>query len=274
MTYTPVELRHVRVGRSLLGYKRSTVDQLIAEIADSFETTWRERGELADRVESLETLTSELRRREELLSHTLVAAETAAREVRDQAGREAVAIVGEARQEARAVLRSAQHSHERLLSETRRIEGMLRSALAMVGEGTAGARLDPESIAAEPPDRPEDAAAPAADRDAPVSPGAPDPWPEPAYAPATAEPAPAGPAPGPPAAEPPRPTQESPEVGGEAYGWRPDDTGELPRVDLPSADEAGGNDPGAEGPPVLRRIAGGIGHEFDWGEEQGRRLGE
>ena len=47
MSYTPVELRHVKVGRSLFGYNRATVEQLIEEVAQSFEATWRERGELA-----------------------------------------------------------------------------------------------------------------------------------------------------------------------------------------------------------------------------------
>ena len=50
MSYTPVELRHVKVGRSLFGYNRATVEQLIEEVAQSFEATWRDRGELADKV--------------------------------------------------------------------------------------------------------------------------------------------------------------------------------------------------------------------------------
>ena len=50
MSYTPVELRHVRVRRGLFGYKRSAVEQLLLEVADSFEDVWRERGELADEV--------------------------------------------------------------------------------------------------------------------------------------------------------------------------------------------------------------------------------
>ena len=55
MTYTPVELRHVRVGRGLFGYNRAMVEQILDEVADSFETVWRERGELADQVDALET---------------------------------------------------------------------------------------------------------------------------------------------------------------------------------------------------------------------------
>ena len=63
MTYTPVELRHVKVGRSLFGYNRATVEQVIEEVAQSFEATWRERGELADQVESPEKQLTELRGR-------------------------------------------------------------------------------------------------------------------------------------------------------------------------------------------------------------------
>ena len=87
MSYTPVELRHVRLGRGLLGYKRSAVEQLLVEVADSFEDVWRERGELADEVEDMGKKLVELKRREELLAHTLVAAERAASDVRDQAKR-------------------------------------------------------------------------------------------------------------------------------------------------------------------------------------------
>jgi cell division septum initiation protein DivIVA len=68
MPYTPVELRHVRIGRSLWGYRPDKVDRLIEEVADSFEAVWGERGELDDRVHELETQLAELKRREELLA--------------------------------------------------------------------------------------------------------------------------------------------------------------------------------------------------------------
>ena len=54
MSYTPVELRHVPVERRLFGYDRESVEQILNEVADSFETVWRDRGELADEVEALE----------------------------------------------------------------------------------------------------------------------------------------------------------------------------------------------------------------------------
>ena len=137
MSYTPVELRHVRVGRSLFGYNRAMVEQLIEEVAHSFEATWRERGELAEKVEALEKQVEEHRQRENLLTQTLLAAEQAASDVKERARKEAEAIVLEAHSEARAIVRKAQNQREQLMTEARRIEGMLRAALGNVEEGTS-----------------------------------------------------------------------------------------------------------------------------------------
>ncbi len=55
MTITPVELHHIRLKRSLFGYRRGPVDRLVDEIEQSFEQTWRERAEFADRIEQLQS---------------------------------------------------------------------------------------------------------------------------------------------------------------------------------------------------------------------------
>ena len=51
MALTPVELRHARFGRSLLGYRRREVDRLLADTVASFEDVWRSRADLADKVD-------------------------------------------------------------------------------------------------------------------------------------------------------------------------------------------------------------------------------
>ena len=53
MSFTPVEIRHVRFKRALFGYRRSAVDQSLTGIAESFEGVWQDRLYLADRVEQL-----------------------------------------------------------------------------------------------------------------------------------------------------------------------------------------------------------------------------
>lgn len=135
MPYTPVELRHIRIGRALFGFKREETQRLLDDVADSFEDVWRDRGELADKVEELERTLDDFKQREHLLSQTLVAAERSAAEARDAARREAELIVAEAHQEARSVLRGAQRERERLVAEARRVATLLRSALGLVDEG-------------------------------------------------------------------------------------------------------------------------------------------
>lgn len=134
MAYTPVEIRHIRLRRGLFGYRRAVADRVLEEIADSFEAVWRERADLAERVEQLEADLTRYRELDQLLRTTLVSAERAGHELREQARREAELIVGEAREEARAITREARHERERLLAEARRIRTLLHAALDSIDE--------------------------------------------------------------------------------------------------------------------------------------------
>ena len=132
MSLTPVEVRHVRFTRRPFGYRRASVDQALLDVADSFEDVWRSRADLADRVEALEGELVRHKELETLLRTTLVSAERAASELKEQAKREAGRVVEEAHAEARAVLREAAAERERLERESRRIRSLLRSALDTV----------------------------------------------------------------------------------------------------------------------------------------------
>jgi len=135
MRYTPVELRHVKISRSTFGgYRKLETEKLLEDIADSFEEVWRDRGELTDKLEDVEKILAEVKQRESLLASTLVAAERASTEIREAAKREAELIIAEAHQEARSVTRGAQSERERLFTEVRRVETLLRAALGMVEE--------------------------------------------------------------------------------------------------------------------------------------------
>src|ERR1700759_2224279 len=106
MALTPVEIRHLSPPRTLFrGYSAAATDQLLEEIAASFEDVWRERADLADKVEQLETDLVRFRELESLLRTTLVSAEQASAEMRDQARRESALILSEAHTEARSIQR-------------------------------------------------------------------------------------------------------------------------------------------------------------------------
>jgi cell division initiation protein len=130
MPLTPVEIRHLELRRAWFrGYPRAAVDQLLEDIADSFEVVWRERADLAERLEQLETEVSKHRELEDLLRSTLVSAERAARDMKEQARRESDLIVKEAHIESRRIARAAADEKERLEQGIRRIRALLRSTL-------------------------------------------------------------------------------------------------------------------------------------------------
>jgi cell division initiation protein len=135
MALTPVEIRHLKPAKTIAGgYKRRAVDDLLDEIVVSFEDVWRERADLADKVEQLEDDLVRYRELEALLRTTLVSAEKAAGTLKEQARKEAELIVQEAQAEARSITRRTRADHDRLLGEVRRMRSLLRGALAMIGD--------------------------------------------------------------------------------------------------------------------------------------------
>jgi cell division initiation protein len=146
MTLTPVEIRHLKPPRSIIGgYRRTTVDDLLDEIVASFEDVWRERADLFDKVEQLEGDLVRFRELEGLLRTTLISAERSAVTLKEQARKEADLIIEEARAEARGITRAARADHDRLLTEVRRLKSVLRSALAIVDEEPAAAGAEAEA---------------------------------------------------------------------------------------------------------------------------------
>ena len=145
MALTPVEIRHITPPRTALrGYRVAPTDRLLEDIAASFEDVWRERADLADKVEALETDLVRFRELETLLRTTLVSAESASAQLRDQARREAELILREAHAEAREIQRRAIAENERLAHESRRLRAQLIDALSALDEPDAAAAADEE----------------------------------------------------------------------------------------------------------------------------------
>ncbi len=161
MSLTPVEIRHVRIGRRPLGYERPAVDRLLDDIASSYEDVWRDRADLRDEIDRLE---GELRRQreiEEALRNTLLSAERMADELRARAHQEADLIVEEARAKAREIGAAAEAEEQRVRDEIRRLRtlesdfraefrGFLSSALERLDDGPAAGLGEPEPASRQP----------------------------------------------------------------------------------------------------------------------------
>ncbi len=137
---TPVEIRHVTLKRALFGgYRRTPTEQLLLEIADSFEEVWRERVDLADRVEQLEEDIVRHRELEGLLRQTLISAERTAAELRNGAQKQAALVLEEAQAAAREIVRAARVERERLAVDSSRIRAQLAGALDVLDEADPAA---------------------------------------------------------------------------------------------------------------------------------------
>ena len=124
----------------IFGYRRAATDQLHEEIVESFEEVWRERADLQDKLERMESDIARYRDLETLLRKTLVSAERSALELKDQARREAEIVMTEAHSEARLIKQQALTEREHLRGEASRIRSLLRSALAIVDDGEGAER--------------------------------------------------------------------------------------------------------------------------------------
>jgi cell division initiation protein len=116
------------------GYRREPTERLLDEIVASFEDVWRERADLADKVEQLQAELVRFRELENLLRTTLVSAEQAAATLKDQARREVELILSEAQAEARELQRRAVIDNERLVTASRRLRAQLTEAAAVFDE--------------------------------------------------------------------------------------------------------------------------------------------
>jgi cell division initiation protein len=114
------------------------VDETLTEIADSYEAVWRERADLADKVEHLEAELVRYRELESLLRTTLLSAERTSQETRDGARREAELIVNEGHAEARRITQDALAENTRLVAETRRVRAILEAALHVLEPNAGG----------------------------------------------------------------------------------------------------------------------------------------
>ena len=133
MSLSPQEITYLELPRTMFrGYRPKDVDQLLERVADDLATTSRERDDLAERLKQLAAETAKQSELEALLRSTLISAERAAQDLKEQARRESDLIVQEAHAESRRVMREALAEQREIEDATRKIRAMLRVALDAV----------------------------------------------------------------------------------------------------------------------------------------------
>jgi len=124
MFIPPAQILDQPLKRRFRGYSREAVDDLLEEIALSYESVWRERGSLRNMVDKLEKELAALKETEHHLAESLITAERAAAEVRAKAALEAEALLEQARAKSRNAQSAAKAQQTKLRNDIERLERM------------------------------------------------------------------------------------------------------------------------------------------------------
>ncbi len=119
------ELRSHEFSKSLRGYSPGEVDDFLHRLFDDVAALLEGAKDAAGQLRALEEERESLRKREESLGATLLAAQAAAEEWKAVARREADQILRDARSQAEEVARKARLEAEGILREARERSGIL-----------------------------------------------------------------------------------------------------------------------------------------------------
>ncbi len=111
MTLSKIDLLNKKFSKSLFGYSKSEVDQLMSELADVLGTIADDKKQLVKKIERRDTSIGEFRQREETLRDTLMTTQRMIDDLKATARKEAELIINEAHSRAEVIL---QQAHNRL----------------------------------------------------------------------------------------------------------------------------------------------------------------
>lgn len=121
MNVTPLDLRQQQFRTVMRGFDRDEVIAFLAEVADDYEKALQDADRLRQEVTGLEGIISEHKEHERDLRNTLLTAQRLSDDIRDNAHKQAAAIVKDGETRANLVLDKAQ---ARLEDIQREIDGM------------------------------------------------------------------------------------------------------------------------------------------------------
>ena len=134
---TPMDIHNKEFGKGMRGYKSDEVDEFLSELAEAYETLYRENREMTDKVEYMEKRLSQYESTEETMRNTLVLAQETGENVKEAARKEANLILEAAEQEdANRALREAEAKYATIANEMAvfraKVESILTAQLQLL----------------------------------------------------------------------------------------------------------------------------------------------
>jgi cell division initiation protein len=122
MSLTPLDIHNKEFTRSFRGYDEDQVNEFLDQVIKDYETLIRENKELHTQVVALEERLGHFSNIEETLSKTIIVAQEAADEVKNNSKKEAQLIIKEAEKNADRIINDALAKSRKIAVETEELK--------------------------------------------------------------------------------------------------------------------------------------------------------
>jgi DivIVA domain-containing protein len=129
---TPLDVRRYEFGNALRGYDKARVDQFRDQVADELERLTRLNQDLEAKAKGFHEQLRAFRERDKALNEALVSAQQLRGDIREQAEREGLLILREARAEGERIVADARAHVRALASEVDALDRARRQYLAQM----------------------------------------------------------------------------------------------------------------------------------------------
>jgi cell division initiation protein len=122
MAITPLDIRKKTFATQRHGLSKTEVAEFVEEVAAEMEALRKERAQLTEKVESLAKRIEAYEKTEQLLKDTLVTAQKATNQLREEAKKEAQLVIDKAKLEGERIKRDAEQQIRNVGDELRALE--------------------------------------------------------------------------------------------------------------------------------------------------------
>lgn len=104
---TPLDIQTVKFSNAAVGYKKSEVDNFVAQVLTDYEKLYKDSAESGEKINSLSKLIESYKSMEDTMKNTLVVAQQSAEQLTKAAKKEAESILSEANQKSKEIILKA-----------------------------------------------------------------------------------------------------------------------------------------------------------------------
>lgn len=132
MPLTPIEIKNKTFSRALNGYNRSQVKAFLSIIAKEIEDLRNEKATLLQKIDELTMKIDNFEKNEKLLKDTLLTAQKATADIKDNARKEAELIISKAKMDAENIIRDANERLRKIQDKVNELESQKLNIVSQI----------------------------------------------------------------------------------------------------------------------------------------------